>query len=131
MELRLMKFVGPDSDRLARAIEAAGLQNRMWNAADLVYFNQGEENSGYADESFVRRVLGAVPGLDVERALAERNHLRVSRALGATDALARQYGISSTPSFVIGPTGGTLSKASLRTLSAEEIGRAIDAVAKR
>ena len=48
LELRLLRFLGPDSDRLARVAAAAAAQNRMWQFVGLAYDSQGQENSGYA-----------------------------------------------------------------------------------
>jgi protein-disulfide isomerase len=129
MELRLMSFIGPDSVKAARAIEAAGLQNKMWNAADMMYHNQGQENSGYVSDGFLRRVMGAIPGLDVQKALSQVNDPRVEKSMAETDTLATRYGVNSTPSFLVGKSGGTLRNVQLQTLSASELGQAIDAAA--
>ena len=45
LQLRLLRFLGPDSDRLARVAAAASTQNRMWQFAALAYARQGAENS--------------------------------------------------------------------------------------
>ena len=129
MELRLMTFIGADSVRSARALEAAGLQNKMWNAADIMYFNHGQENSGYMDDAYLKRVMGAVPGLDVSRALSQRNSSQVTSALQEVNPLAQRYGVNSTPSFLVGPSGGSLAKVNAPSASADEIGKAIDKVA--
>jgi protein-disulfide isomerase len=125
MELRLLKFIGPDSVKAAQAIQAAAAQDKLWNAADLTYFNQGEENTGYVNDAFLRKVLGAVPGLDVDRALSQSGSPQVARALSDADAMATRYGVDSTPSFLVGPTGGTLKKVNVQSLTAGEIGQAI------
>ena len=102
MEFRNLAFIGPDSGRMARLAEAAALQNKMWNLADLLYANQGRENTGYATDAFLRRVAGAVPGLDVNRAFAERDGARVTDALKAANKAATRAGVSSTPAFLVG-----------------------------
>ena len=56
LELRLLRFIGPDSDRLARVAVAAAAQNRMWQFAGLAYDRQGQENSGYATNSFINKL---------------------------------------------------------------------------
>ena len=71
MELNVVRFLGPDSDPAARATVAAGLQDKMWQFAEVFYRNQGIENSGYVDEEFTRDVAAAVPGLDVERLIRD------------------------------------------------------------
>src|SRR3954470_1366457 len=56
LELRLLRFLGPDSDRLARGAVAAAGQNRMWQFVGLAYDRQGRENSGYAGQSFINKL---------------------------------------------------------------------------
>jgi protein-disulfide isomerase len=102
MEFRALAFIGPDSVRAARVVEAAGRQNKLWNLVDLVYFNQGRENSGYATDAFLRRLAGAVPGLDVGRVFAERDGAAVSAQLNAADGLAARSAVNETPTFLVG-----------------------------
>jgi hypothetical protein len=104
IELRLLRFLGPDSDRLARAASAAAAQDRMWQFVGLAYDRQGRENSGYATDAFIKNLLAdaGVHGANVGAA-AEPELRRAARA-------ARTLGINSTPSFLIGPTGGTLAR---------------------
>ncbi len=40
-------FIGPDSEKGLRYVNAAGKQNKLWNVAELLYRNQGAENSGW------------------------------------------------------------------------------------
>ncbi|MGO9753511.1 MAG: hypothetical protein ACLP22_18780, partial [Solirubrobacteraceae bacterium] len=40
-------FIGPDSVAAGRAAAAAAEQDKLWNFVDLMYLNQGEENTGY------------------------------------------------------------------------------------
>ena len=104
LELRLLRFIGPDSDRLARVAAAAAQQNRMWQFVALAYQRQGRENSGYATDDFING-LSAAAGLESPDAggAAEQQIRRNEQA-------ARTLGIDSTPSFLIGPTGGPLER---------------------
>jgi protein-disulfide isomerase len=104
LELRLLRFLGPDSDRLARVAAAASHQDRMWQFVALAYARQGRENSGYATDDFINK-LASDAGLDRVDAgtAAEREVRRAEQA-------ARSLGIDSTPSFLIGRTGGTLTR---------------------
>jgi protein-disulfide isomerase len=104
LELRLLRFIGSDSDRLARVAMAAAAQNRMWQFVELAYQRQGRENSGYATNSFINSVA-ADAGLKKLDAGASAEQ-QVSRSEG----VARTLGIDSTPSFLIGRTGGTLTR---------------------
>jgi len=103
LELRLLRFLGPDSDRLARAAAGAGAHDRMWQFVALAYQRQGRENSGYATQDFIEGLAAdaGIRSLDAGTA-AERQVRRAEQA-------ARTLGIDSTPSFLIGRTGGRLS----------------------
>jgi protein-disulfide isomerase len=102
MEFRSLAFIGPDSERAARVAQAAGQQNKLWNFVDLAYFNQGKENSGWATDAVLRRLAGAVPGLDVNRAFAARGSAAATAQLNAANTLATRSGVQSTPTFLVG-----------------------------
>jgi protein-disulfide isomerase len=104
LELRLLRFLGPDSDRLARAAAGAATQDRMWQFAGLAYARQGAENSGYATDEFINK-LAADAGLTNVSAGAAAD-----RAIRRGENAARSLGVESTPSFLIGPTGGSLER---------------------
>jgi protein-disulfide isomerase len=102
MEFRTLTFIGPDSVRAGRVAEAAAQQNRLWNFVELVYDNQGKENSGYATDAFLRRIAGAVPGLDTARVFRDRDAAAVTAQLKAAGTLATSNGVDSTPTFLVG-----------------------------
>ena len=102
---RALTFIGPDSDRAARAATAAGLQDRQWPFVELFYRNQGTENTGYATDAFLRRLSRAVTGLDANRAQRERTAPAVERELSQASSEAQRYGVKSTPSFLIARRG--------------------------
>ena len=60
-------FIGPDSEKALRYVTAAGQQDRLWNVSELIYRNQGTENSGWVTNAFLRSVGAGVPGLDVDK----------------------------------------------------------------
>jgi protein-disulfide isomerase len=102
MDFRTLAFIGPDSVRAGRVAEAAGQQNKLWNFADLMYLNQGEENSGYATDAYLKRIGGAVPGLDTAKAFQARNGSAVTAQLKAASDLANTSGVNETPTFLVG-----------------------------
>jgi protein-disulfide isomerase len=104
LELRLLRFIGPDSDRLARVAAAAAAQDRMWQFVGLAYQRQGRENSGYATNQFIDS-LAADAGLKRTSAGAA-----AERQVRQSEEAARTLGIDSTPSFLIGPTGGPFTR---------------------
>jgi protein-disulfide isomerase len=127
MELRLVDFLGPDSNRGARALLAAGQQDRMWHAATRFFALQQAENSGYVTDPFLRRVLGGIAGLDVGRAMAARRSAGVGDELGAAKSMQSRYGVTSTPTLLIGPDVANLHTVSEQTPSPEQIAATIDA----
>jgi protein-disulfide isomerase len=100
LELRLLTFIGPDSERAARVANAAARQGGLWTFSDLFFHHQGEEGSGYATDAFLRRIASAT-GLDTGAALAGRDSPEVTRALALARSDARRLGVTSTPSFVL------------------------------
>src|SRR3954452_2449555 len=104
LELRLLRFLGPDSDRLARVAIAAAGQNRMWQFVGLAYDRQGRENSGYASQSFINKLASdaGLGKLDAGRA--------AEQIITQNENVARTVGIDSTPSFLIGKTGGPFKR---------------------
>jgi protein-disulfide isomerase len=120
LQLRLLRFLGPDSDRLARVAAAASTQNRMWQFAALAYARQRAENSGYATPEFVNR-LAADAGLkDLDAGAAAERQVRQS------EQAARTLGINSTPSFMIGRTGASLERFQPNDLTPEAFLTRID-----
>jgi protein-disulfide isomerase len=111
-----LAFLGPQSKTAAAAAAAAGEQNKLWTFADLFYYNQGQENSGYVTDAFVTRLYRAIPGLDAAKANAARKGPPATDAWVEPQRLAKQYGIDSTPSFVYGKTGGPLKPLDTPTL---------------
>jgi protein-disulfide isomerase len=118
--LRTLTFIGPDSERGARVAWAAAEQNMMWQFVENFYANQGQENSGYADEAFLKKVAGGVEGLNVTQALDGRDSAKVSSSIQASQSAATKANVDSTPSFLVGPTDGQLSKIETRTLTIDD-----------
>jgi protein-disulfide isomerase len=101
MRFQPLTFIGPDSVRAARVAAAAASQDRLWSFADLMYRNQGTENSGYATDAYLRRLAAAVPGLDTRRVFTARNGAAVTRRLEAAQAAATAARVNSTPTFLV------------------------------
>jgi protein-disulfide isomerase len=96
---RPLAFIGPDSERAARTLVAAGGQNRLWQLVDVLYANQGTENGGWASQDFLDR---AVAGLGLEAAPVRATAAAASTAsvLDAAQAEATRLGVTSTPTLV-------------------------------
>jgi protein-disulfide isomerase len=108
MRFENLSFIGPGSVAAGRVAAAAAEQNRLWNFIDLMYLNQGEENSGYVTPSYLRRLVDVLPGLNVPAALSASAAPSADAALTQANNVATADGINATPSFLIGKAGGPL-----------------------
>jgi protein-disulfide isomerase len=119
-------IIGEQSKPAGAAALAAGEQGRGWNYLELFYRNQGEENSGYADDKFLTAVAKAAGVKDIATWNKERESSKLTGEVDETTAQAQRYGFSGTPSFAIkGPsTNGTELLGSLQT--PEEFEKAIE-----
>ena len=102
---RNLAVIGPQSEPAAQAAAAAGLQNKLWNFADVFYANQREENSGYVTNAFIERIAAKVPGLNVAAMMAARSSSVVSKQLATAFALAKADGVRGTPTFIVQRAG--------------------------
>ena len=100
MVWRNLTFLGPDSITGARAVVAAGAQNKLWNMQHLFYENQGTENTGYVTDKFLEN-LAKGAGVDLEKMRADMAAPFVEQQLGDAQQEAQEFGINSTPSFLI------------------------------
>lgn len=98
---RPLSFVGPNSERAARAAAAVGLQNRLWEFVDLAFRNQGAENSGGLDDSKLSGLAASIPGVDVRRAMSDRAGSLVTAQLQGSSAQADALGVEGTPAFFL------------------------------
>ncbi len=89
---------------------SAGRQNKLWNFIETFYHEQGEEDTGYVTESFIRGIAGQVPGLDLARWSADRGEPALASELSNDAQSANNAQLSGTPGFLIGPSGGRASR---------------------
>jgi protein-disulfide isomerase len=125
MEFENLSFIGPDSVRAGRVAAAAAAQNKLWNFVDLMYLNQGTENTGYATATYLRRLLEAIPALNVASALSASQTPAAEAALTQASDLAAREGIDGTPSFLLGRVRGPLRHFQPPTLTAEPFAAAL------
>jgi protein-disulfide isomerase len=89
---------------------AAGKQNKMWYFVELFYHEQGEENTAYVTETYLQALAQQVPGLNLAQWKAARNDSALASSLTSDAQAANNAGFTGTPSFLIGKTGGTLTR---------------------
>jgi protein-disulfide isomerase len=128
LEFRGMAFVGDDSVTALRTVVAAGLQNRLWNVLDLLYRNQGEENSGWVTEDLLRSIGGSVPGLDGTKMLDARDSTAVADRIAEDASVAEADGINATPSFLVRTIGGATEPLQVSALEPAAFRSALDAL---
>ena len=111
--LRPIAFVGSDSQTGRAALIAAGRQNRLFDFAQLLYFNQGTENTGWLDDNMITAAAASIPGLDVPELLHERNSSATDKQAGSYDELANTDNVRSTPTILVGKSGQKLRQVTL------------------
>jgi len=90
----------------ARAALAAGEQNRYWPYAHLLFENQGQENSGYVTDEFLKSQAENTPGLDVGEWSSDLKGSSVTQQLQAAQAKAQSAGVNATPTLIFSGPGG-------------------------
>ena len=112
VEARPIVVIGPDSERGVRGALAAGRQDRLFNLAQIIYYNQGPENGGWLTDEILQEAAASIPGLDVPA-------FRHALGSAAVRAQARRYAqqatadaVAGTPTLYVGKTGGKLHEVS-------------------
>ena len=99
IDFRNLTIIGEQSISAGAAALAAGKQGRGWNYIELFYRNQGEENSGYADDEFLEAVAKAAGVKNLSKWNQDRKKL--TSAIEKTTEEAKRLGYEATPSFAI------------------------------
>jgi protein-disulfide isomerase len=107
---RPIAFIGPDSVRGRLAALAAGQQNRFFEFTQLLYDNQGAENSGWLNDIVIGSAYSSIPGFD--RAVADNARAQsvVASQASRFDQEAEADNVEGTPTVLVGKTGGKLSE---------------------
>jgi protein-disulfide isomerase len=128
VELRPIAFIGPDSERGRAALIAGAEQNKMFNVAQMLFINQGAENSGWLSDDLVKNVAASIPSVDIARLLDDRTASSVADKASAFDADASTDEVRGTPTILVGKSGREAKLVTLATATdAESVARAIDA----
>jgi protein-disulfide isomerase len=102
IDFRGLAFLGPDSEKALRIVVASGFQDKLWDVVELLYANQGEENSGWVTDAKIDEILSQVPGLDAAKVKADAKTAAVTKEIAAVQAEAAGLQVQGTPSFFIG-----------------------------
>ena len=112
IEARPLAFIGPDSIPARQAMIAASQQNRAFNFAQITYANQGTENTGWLNQTFIEHAAASVPGMKVQRVVDDQDSSFVTDATHRIDAQANADRVSQTPTLLLGKTGSKLNPVS-------------------
>jgi protein-disulfide isomerase len=126
LELRPLTFIGEDSKPAAAAAASAGVQNRMWQFTDLFYLNQGQENSGYVTDSFLRGIAVGAGAKPAPVLAAARSSVQPP-LVSASARQAQTLGVQSTPTFFIARRGEPLRQLQVSQLEPGEFTSKLDA----
>ena len=87
---------------------AAGKQDKAWHFIETFYAEQGEENSGYVTESYLEGIASQVAHLDLRRWATDRKDPELVNEIANDAEAAETAGLTGTPTFLIGPSGGAM-----------------------
>lgn len=121
-----LKFIGSDSVTASQAIAAAADQDRGFVFTDILYRNQGQENSGWVTPDLLKNIASAIPGIDVATWEKASTAQAAGDAVFAASDEATAAGVNATPTFVVTGPGGT--KTLTGAIPAAELLSAVTAV---
>jgi protein-disulfide isomerase len=96
---------GPDSNRGQAATIAASFQDRGFQFAEMLYFNQGTENTGWLNDSMVGYAASSVDGLRPQKVLNYGSSSDVQSIVHTVDNFASAHGFNATPTLLLNHRG--------------------------
>ncbi len=95
-------IIGPQSVPAGEAALAAGAQGKGWDFIETWYRNQGEENSGYATNSYIEAMAKYVGVPDFAKWKEEWSSKKYKKQVEETTKQASStFGFNGTPSFAV------------------------------
>lgn len=98
-------FIGPDSFKGQAAVLAAAQQNKAFDFAQVLYVNQGTENTGWLNDNMLYQIAASVPGLKITRFWQARSSAAAKSAASQVDADAQANNVNATPTIFVGKSG--------------------------
>jgi len=95
-----LAFLGIESINTAQAASCAKDQKKFWEYVDLIYANQGRENSGNLSDDNLKKLAKNL-GLGMTKFEACYDSQKYKSLVENEKAFAKSYGITSTPTLVI------------------------------
>src|SRR4051812_13502780 len=120
VEVRPLDFIGPDSSRGRNALIAAAKQNKAFEFAELMYFNQKTENTGWLNDAMVGQAAASIPGLKVAQLLSDQKSGSTASQAKAFDAQQSADQVTGTPTLFVGKSGTKGKQVPLASSTDEE-----------
>ncbi len=98
---------GPDSITAAMGALCANDQGKFWNFYEILYKNQGEENSGWANANNMKKFASSIPGINTQEFNSCLDSNKHKPVVDNDNVLAISSGFQGTPTFVIEKKDGS------------------------
>jgi protein-disulfide isomerase len=98
---------GPDSITAAMAAQCTNDQGKFWNFYDILYKNQGEENSGWASADNLKKLASQIPGSNIQKFDSCLDSAKYKSFVDKDNAFAISSGFQGTPTFIIERSDGS------------------------
>lgn len=95
----------PDSPRGQAATIAASLQNKGFDFAQMLYLNQGQENSGWLTPNMVGYAASSVDGTKPHAVLNDLSSSHVKSIVNDVDNAAAAHNFNGTPTLLLNHKG--------------------------
>lgn len=100
-----LQMMGEDSEAGRAVMMRLSHEGLAWNFANLFFFNQGVEGTGYVTNKFLEQLVTALPGTTAAMAQPRTPDERDIDTLTEIEQLAQDIGVTGTPSYAIGASG--------------------------
>lgn len=98
---------GPDSFNAAVASQCAHEQGKFWNFYDVLYNNQGQENSGWVSVENLKKFASSIPGLNAQKFDSCLDSQKYKSLVEDDTNFAFASGFQGTPTFIIQKSNGS------------------------
>jgi protein-disulfide isomerase len=98
---------GPDSMSAAIASQCANGQGKFWKFYELLYGNQGEENSGWASVDNLKKFASQIPGMNTSKFNSCLDNQKYKSIVDNDTAFAYKSGFQGTPTFIVEKSDGS------------------------
>jgi protein-disulfide isomerase len=119
VEVRLLRFLGSDSAKATGYLASASLQNKLFPMMEVMYLNQGPENSGWFSNAFINSLGNSTKNLNILKWKKDALSSEAEKVALLSQNDAVKYRVKGTPAIFLGRTGGKLNKIELSSLRPE------------